>query len=112
MQSPLEPPKEEENRATLLGCEAKVLVEEKTTKVSVLKEDKMKNMDNKSSNFCNKHVHLQPTETWEDGNTSLAYEDCKMKDNCEGVNPKSMHRRVILLMRNVFIDEKPLMKKA
>ena len=36
------------------------------------------------SYFCSIHVHLQPSDPWEDGKTSLAYEDCKMKDNYEG----------------------------
>ena len=39
----------------------------------------MNNMNDKISNFCIIHLHLQ----WEDGKTSLAYEDCKMKDNYE-----------------------------
>ena len=41
-------------------------------------------MNDKSFYFCSSHVHLQPSDPWEDGNTSLASEDCKMKDNCEG----------------------------
>ena len=40
-------------------------------------------MNDKSSDFCSSHVHLKPYDPWEDGNNSLAYEDCKMKDNCE-----------------------------
>ena len=43
----------------------------------------MKNMDDKSSDFCSSHVHLKASNPWEDGNTSLAYEDCKIKANCE-----------------------------
>ena len=41
-------------------------------------------MDSKISSFCSIHVHLQPSDPWEDGKTSLASDDCKMKDNCEG----------------------------
>ena len=59
----------------------------------------MNKMNDKSFDFCNRHIHLQPFDPWEDGKTSLASKDCKMKDNCEGdeyapsfpvVNPKSM----------------------
>ena len=81
------PPKthnEEENKSTPLGCEPKNLVEEQATKVSVQKEDQVNNMNDKSVNFHRIHVHLQPYDPWEDGKTSLAFEDCKMKDNCEG----------------------------
>ena len=41
-------------------------------------------MDNTSSDFCSSHVHMQPSDLWEDEKTSIAYEDWKMKDNCEG----------------------------
>ena len=41
-------------------------------------------MNDKSSDFCSIHVHIQPYYQWEDGNTSLVSKDCKMKDNCEG----------------------------
>ena len=41
-------------------------------------------MDDKSSYFFSIHVHLQPSDPWEDRKTSLASEECKMKDNCEG----------------------------
>ena len=41
-------------------------------------------MNDKSSDFCSSHVHLKPSDPWEDGKTSLASEDCKMKDSCEG----------------------------
>ena len=58
-------------------------MEEHATKVSVQKEDKVNKMNDKSSYFCSSHVHLQPSDPREDGNTSLASEDCKMKDNCE-----------------------------
>ena len=44
----------------------------------------MKNMHDKGSQFCRSHVYLHPSDPWEDENTSLAYEDCKVKDNCEG----------------------------
>ena len=59
-------------------------MEEQATKVSVQKDGKMKKMDEKSSYFCSIHVHLQPYDTLEEENTSLSYEDFKMKDNCEG----------------------------
>ena len=52
--------------------------------VSVWEDGNVKNMDNKSSDFFSSHVNPQPYDPWEDGNTSLAYEDYKMKDNCEG----------------------------
>ena len=84
MQSPPEPQNEEENKATPLRCEPENLLEEQATKVSVQKEDKVNNMNDKSSDFCSIHVHLQPSDPWEDGKTSLAFEDYKMKDNCEG----------------------------
>ena len=38
----------------------------------------------KDSDFICNHVYLHPSNPFEDENTSLAYEDCKMKDNCEG----------------------------
>ena len=41
-------------------------------------------MNDKIYDFCKIHVHLQPYDPWEDGKTSLASEDYKMKDNCEG----------------------------
>ena len=44
----------------------------------------MNNMNDKSSDFFSSHVHLQPSDPWEDGKTSISSEDCKMKDNCEG----------------------------
>ena len=59
-------------------------MEEHATKVSVQKDDKMNNMNDKSSGFYRIHVHLQPYYPWEDGNNLLASEDYKMKDNCEG----------------------------
>ena len=78
-----EPHKEEENKTTPLGCEPENLVEQATL-VSLWEDGKMKNMDDKSSDFFSIHVHLQPSDPWEDRKTSLAYEDYKMKDNCEG----------------------------
>ena len=44
LQSPRGPHTEEEIQTTPLGCEAKILVEEKATIVSVQEEDKVKNM--------------------------------------------------------------------
>ena len=73
-------PQNEENKATPLKCEPRNLVEEQDTKVSAHKDGKMKNMDGKISDFCSSHVHLQPYDPWEDKNSSLASEDCKMKD--------------------------------
>ena len=40
-------------------------------------------MDDKIFDFCSSHVHLQPSDPWEEENTSLAFKDCKMKDNCK-----------------------------
>ena len=84
LQSPQEPHKEEENKATLLGCEPGNLVEEQSIKVSVHEDGKMNNMDDKGYEFFSSHVHLQPSYPWEDENTSCADEDCKMKAHCEG----------------------------
>ena len=44
LQSPLEPHKEEEDKATPLGCELENLVEEQTTIVPLHEEGNMKNM--------------------------------------------------------------------
>ena len=41
-------------------------------------------MDGEIFGFCRSHVHLQPYDPWEDKKSSLASEDYKMKDNCEG----------------------------
>ena len=41
-------------------------------------------MNDKSLYFCSSHVHLKPSDPWEDGKTSLASKDWKMKDNYEG----------------------------
>ena len=40
-------------------------------------------MDSKISYFCSRHVHPQPYDPCREENTSLAFEDWKMKDNCE-----------------------------
>ena len=69
LQSPLEPHKEEDDRATPLGCEPEILVEEQAIKGSIQKEDKVKNMDNKSSYFCSIHVHMQPSDPCKDKRT-------------------------------------------
>ena len=79
----MDPHKEEEDKATPLRCEPENLVEEQATKVFVQKDGKMKEMDDKSSDFCKIDVHLKPSDPWEEENTSLASEYCKMKDNCE-----------------------------
>ena len=84
LQSPHEPHNEKENKATPLRCEPEYLVEEKATKVYADKEHKVNKMNDKISDFCSIHVHLQPSDPWEDRKTSLASEECKMKDNCEG----------------------------
>ena len=86
LQSPSEPHNEDENKATPLGCEAEILVEERATIVSVQEDGNVKNMDNNSSNFCSSHVHLQPYDPCKDKKSSLASEDCKRKANCEGDN--------------------------
>ena len=83
LHSTLEPQNEEKNKATPLKCEPENLVEEKATKVSIQKENKVNNMNDKSYYFYSIHVHLQPYDPWEDGNSSLASKDCKMKGNCE-----------------------------
>ena len=41
-------------------------------------------MDGKIYYFCSSHVHLQQYDPWEDKKSSLASEDYKMKDNCDG----------------------------
>ena len=84
LQTPPEPHNEEENKATPLRCEPENLVEEQDTKVSVQKHDNMKKMDRKISYFCSSHEHPQPSDSWEDKKSSLASEDYKMQDNCEG----------------------------
>ena len=52
--------------------------------MSLHEEDNIKQKFDKSSDCCSIHIYLQPADPWEDENTSLAYEGCKMKDNCEG----------------------------
>ena len=58
-------------------------MEEHATTISVQEDGNVKKMDNKSYDFFSSHVHLQPSNPWEDIKTSLVSEDCKMKDNCE-----------------------------
>ena len=41
-------------------------------------------MNNKISNFCSNHVHPQPSDPCKYKKSSLAFEDCKRKANCEG----------------------------
>ena len=82
----MDPPKEEENRAMPLGCEPEILVEEQATKVSVQKEDKVNNMDNKNSYFFSIHVHLQPFNPCKYKNSSLASEDCKRRPLVREIN--------------------------
>ena len=36
----------------------------------------MNKMNDKSSDFCNSHVHLQPSDPWEDGKTSHHGSEC------------------------------------
>ena len=84
LQSPFETHNEDENKATPLGCEAEILLEEKDTIVSVQEDGNVKNMDNNSSNFCSSHVHLQPSNPCKYKKSSLASEDCKRKTTCEG----------------------------
>ena len=84
LQSPSKPHNEDENKATPLGCEAEILEEEQATIVSVQEDGNVKNIDNKSSDFCSSHVHLQPFYPCKNKNSSLAFEDCKRKPNCEG----------------------------
>ena len=69
--------------ATPLGCEPEILVEEQATIVSVHEEGKMKKLYDKGSGFFCSHVYSQQYDPWDYENTSLAYEDCKVKDNCE-----------------------------
>ena len=59
-------------------------MEEKTTIVSLHEEGNIKHKYYKSSDFCSIHVYLHPHDSLKDTNASLAYEGCKMKDNCEG----------------------------
>ena len=84
LQSPFETHNEDENKATLLGCEAEILLEEQATIVSVQEDGNVKNMDNNSSNFCSIHVHLQPSDPCKYKKSSLAFEDYKRKTTCEG----------------------------
>ena len=84
LQSPFETHNEDENKATLLGCEAEILLEEQATIVSVQEDGNVKNMDNNSYNFCRSHVHLQPSDLGKYKNSSLAFEDYKRKTTCEG----------------------------
>ena len=72
------------NKATPLRCELENLVEEQATKVYVQKEGNVNNMNDKSSDFSSSHVHLQPSDPWEDKNSSLESKDYKRKANCEG----------------------------
>ena len=72
LQSPSEPHNEDEHKATSLGREAEILVEEKATIVSVQEDGNVKNMDNKSYDFCIRHVHLQPSHPCKYKNSSLA----------------------------------------
>ena len=51
LQSPLEPHKEEEYKATLLECEPEILVEEDATIIFIQEEDKVKNMYDEGSYF-------------------------------------------------------------
>ena len=60
LQSPLEPHKEEEDKATLLRCEPNNSVEEQATIVSLQEEGNMKNMYAKGSDFFSIHDHLHP----------------------------------------------------
>ena len=60
LNSPLEPHKEEEGKATPLGCEPENLVEEKATLVSLWEDGKMKNMYYKVSDFCRSHDYFHP----------------------------------------------------
>ena len=67
--------------------------------VSLHEEDNIKHKYDKSSDFFSSHIYLQPHDSLEDENTSLAYEGCKMKDNCEGdeFNPSfSVHDHKII----------------
>ena len=64
------------NKATPLRCELENLVEEQATKVYVQKEDKVNKMNDKSFDFCNRYVHLQPSNPWEDVNTSHHGSEC------------------------------------
>ena len=75
-----EPCKEEEDKATLPGCEAENLVEEKDTLVSLREDGNVKNMDDKGYDFCSNHYYLQPYDSWDIENITLAYEDYRMKD--------------------------------
>ena len=110
LQSPLEPYKEKENKATPLGCEPKNLVDEHATLVSLREDGKMKNMDDKVFDFsifvsdmiiCShlihgrlKRLHL-PIRSAE-GRTMVREKKSLLVSLL--VNTKSMQRRVILLI--------------
>ena len=83
LQSPSKPHNEDESKTTLLGCQAKKLVEEQATIVSVQEDGNVKNMDNTSFDFCSIHVHLKPSYPYKYKKSSIPSEDCKMKANCE-----------------------------
>ena len=44
----------------------------------------MKDMDGKGYDFCRIHGYLQPSDSWDIENISLAYEHYRMKDNGKG----------------------------
>ena len=50
-------------------------MEEQATIVSLHEEGNIKNMYDKGSLFCIIHVYLHPSYPWEEGKTSLVYED-------------------------------------
>ena len=59
-------------------------MEEHSNIVPLPEEGNMNNMDDKRSDFCRSHVHLQPYHSLEVKIIALSYEECKMKDNDEG----------------------------
>ena len=59
-------------------------MEEKATLVSLWEYGNVNNMDSKGSYFCSSYYYFQPSDSWDIENITLAYEDCRMKDNGEG----------------------------
>ena len=94
-----------------LGCEPENLVEEKATLVSLREDGKMKNMDNKSSDFFGIHVHIQSYYPWKDKSIHLHLRTAKGRPIVREINSvlfsplviaQSVQRRVILSMMIIW----------
>ena len=58
--------------------------------MSVQEEDKVNKICDEGSDFCIIHVHWLLFDPWKYEKTPLAYEDYKVKYNCEGDDPTSI----------------------